>query len=161
MLYNDLGKSGISVSTVGLGTWGIGGGTGWGNENNDRESIKIIQAALDNGINLIGTAPNYNFGHSEEIIGKAIVDRRHKVIIATKCGFWWKDERGSAHKEMDGVMIRRSLRPDTIREELETSLKRLQTDYVDIYFTHWPSVEPDFTPIKETIRIFQVIVRWK
>ncbi len=151
MNYKELGKSGTSISVIALGTWALGGGVGWGNAEDDAESIKIIHAALDNGINIMDTAPAYGFGHSEEVVGKAIKGRRDKAIVATKCGLWWNDERGSHFFEQEGKTVRRSLRPDTIREELEISLRRLQTDYVDLYFTHWPSVEPEFTPIAETM----------
>ena len=151
MQYRALGNSGINASVIGLGAWVMGGGTWWGKDPDDRESIATIHAALDAGMNLIDTAPAYGFGRSEEVVGKAIHDRRDKVVLATKCGMWWDDERGSAFFEMDGRMIRRSLRPDTIRIELENSLRRLGTDHIDLYQTHWPSIAPDITPIAESM----------
>jgi methylglyoxal reductase len=151
MNYQKLGKTGVDISVIALGTWALGGGVGWGDQHDDNESIKIIHAALDNGINIMDTAPAYGFGHSEEVVGKAIKDRRDKAIVATKCGLWWGDERGSFFFEQEGNKVNRTLRPDTIRDELEISLKRLQTDYIDIYFTHWPAIEPELTPIEETM----------
>jgi methylglyoxal reductase len=151
MNYRPLGNSGILASIVGLGAWVLGGGKMWGNDTDDCESIRAIRSALDCGINLIDTAPAYGFGRSEGVIGKAIQGRRSKVIIATKCGLWWNDRRGSFFTDFDGKKLYRSLRPDTIRIELEASLCRLRTDYIDLYQTHWPSVLPDFTPIADTM----------
>jgi methylglyoxal reductase len=149
--YRKLGASGISTSVVGLGTWVTGGGAPWGADPDDAESVQAIHAALDGGVNMIDTAPAYGFGRSEEVVGKAIQSRRDQVILATKCGLWWADDRGSAFCDYDGRAIRRSLRPDTIREEIELSLRRLQTDVIDLYQTHWPAVEPDNTPIADTM----------
>lgn len=151
MRYRALGNSGIEASVVGLGTWVTGGGEFWGQTPEHDESIRAIHAALDAGVNLIDTAPVYGFGLSEEIVGKAIQDRRDKVVVATKCGLWWKDDRGSAFFERDSRMVRRCLRPATIREEIELSLKRLGTDRIDLYQTHWPSVDPDKTSISDTM----------
>ena len=151
MKFRPIGKSGIEASVVALGTWGIGGGPNWA-DTDDAYSVGTIHKALDLGINMIDTAPVYGNGHSEEMVGRALktVDRS-KVILSTKCGWWWKDDRGSEFMKRGDITLRRSLRPDTIREEIEMSLKRLGTDYIDIYFTHWPSIPPDLTPIAETM----------
>lgn len=116
-----------SISRVGLGTWAIGGWM-WGGSN-DAESIKTIQHALDIGISLIDTAPAYGFGHSEEVVGKALADqgRRDKAVLATKVGLEW----------VDGKVYRNST-PVRIRQEIEDSLRRLRTDRIDIYQVHWP-----------------------
>jgi methylglyoxal reductase len=151
MRYRALGSSGIEASVVGLGTWVTGGGEWWGGQADNSESIRAIHAALDAGVNLIDTAPCYGFGLSEEIVGKAIQGRRDKVVLATKCGLWWEDGRGSMFCDSDGRTIRRCLRPETIRVEIERSLQRLGTDHIDLYQTHWPSVDPDKTPISDTM----------
>ncbi len=150
MQYRTLGNSGIEASVVAMGTWVTGGGEMW-NGVDDAESLRAIDAALDRGVNFIDTAPAYGWGHSEEILGKAVRGRRDKVVIATKCGMWWEDPRGSFHYHLDGKDTFISLRPDTIAVEIENSLRRLGTDYIDLYQTHWPSKEPDLTPIEETM----------
>lgn len=151
MKTRPLGNSGLHASVVGLGTWVLGGGPVWGKDTEDAESIRTIHAALDSGINLIDTAPAYGWGRSEEVVGKALRGRRDGVIIATKCGLWTDDNRGSFFTEFDRRILRRSLRPDTITIEIERSLKRLGVDCIDLYQTHWPSAPPDFTPFADTM----------
>ncbi len=151
MKLRPLGATHLHASVVGLGTWVLGGGAVWGHDPNDAESIRAVHAALDAGINLIDTAPAYGWGRSEEVVGKAIRGRRDEVILATKCGLWTDDDRGSFFTEMDGRILRRSLRPDTITLEIERSLQRLGVEYIDLYQTHWPSVPPDFTRIEDTL----------
>lgn len=147
MIYRKLRKSNLQVSCIGLGTWAIGSGSDWG-QSDETESIKAIHASVERGVNLIDTAPCYNFGHSEEVVGKAIKGIRDKVIISTKCGVWWQSDVGNPFYEIDNVTMHRSLKPETIRQEIESSLQRLKTDYIDIYHTHWP--DPS-TPIDETV----------
>lgn len=151
MQYRTLGKTNISASAIALGTWAIGGGPWWG-DSDDNQSVKAIQAAIDAGVTLIDTAPAYGFGHSEEIVGKAIKGRRDKLILSTKCGLWWKDDRGTSFFEMGDKHVKRCLLPATIVEEVEISLRRLGTDYIDLYHTHWPSLEPDKYPIEDTMQ---------
>jgi len=153
MNHKPLGDSGIQASVIGLGAWVLGGGTVWGRDPDDRESVRTIQAALDLGINLVDTAPAYGFGRSERVVGEALKGRRDRAVIATKCGLWWEDRRGSFFANFDGRPIHRSLRPDTIQIEVEQSLQRLNTDRIDLYQTHWPSAPPDFTPIADTMAV--------
>ena len=126
----------LKASRVGLGTWAIGGWM-WGGSD-DRQSIRTIQAAVDQGITLIDTAPVYGFGHSEEIVGQALADggRRAKVVIATKVALDWKD----------GQPFRNASR-GRIMKEIDDSLRRLKTDVIDLYQVHWP--DPN-VPIEET-----------
>ncbi|MDR3225116.1 MAG: aldo/keto reductase [Clostridiales Family XIII bacterium] len=140
----------FETSTVALGTWAIGGGHWWG-DNDDQTSIDAIRKAVESGINLIDTAPPYGFGHSEEVVGKATADIRDKVRIATKCGLVWDTDEGAYFFEAEGRTVRRNLSESSIIKQLETSLRRLQTDHLDLYITHWQSV-PEFpTPIEETM----------
>ena len=127
--------TGIEVSRVGLGTWAIGGWM-WGGSN-EKESIKTIHTAIDSGITLIDTAPAYGFGRSEEIVGKALKDGlRNRVIIATKVGLDWNGDQPFRNASRARILA-----------EIDASLKRLRTDYIDIYQVHWPDPE---TPIEET-----------
>ncbi len=154
MRKRALGQSGIKASVVGLGTWGIGGWMWGGSE--EAESVASIQAAIDAGIDLIDTAPIYGFGVSEEIVGKAIAGRREKVILATKCGLICGSEKGehkfnSTAKGLDPnghIPIMQYLGPESIRREVEGSLARLGTDYIDLHQTHWQDPK---TPIEDTM----------
>jgi aryl-alcohol dehydrogenase-like predicted oxidoreductase len=128
-----LGKNGPQLTRIGLGTWAIGGAGwkfGWGSQD-DADSVDVIHEALDIGINWIDTAAVYGLGHSEEIVGKAVAGRRDKVFIATKCG----------RKEAPDGSIVGVLDAARIRAELEASLKRLKTEWIDLYQIHFP--DPD------------------
>jgi methylglyoxal reductase len=153
MKQKPLGNSNLHASTIALGAWVLGGGSVWGREPDDAESIRAIQGAIDLGMNLIDTAPAYGWGRSERVVGKALKGRRDRAILATKCGLWWEDARGSFFTDFDGKKLYRSLRPDTLQIEIDNSLRRLGTDYIDLYQTHWPSVPPDHTPIADTMAV--------
>ena len=146
MEYRPLGASGIEASVVGLGAWAIGGWL-WGGTD-ERKSVEAIQAAIGAGINLIDTAPAYGMGVSESIVGKAVAGRREQVVIATKCGIVWHTDKGTPFVNQSGKTMHRYLGAGSIRYELEQSLKRLGTDYVDLYQTHW---QDETTPIEETM----------
>ncbi len=136
MKTKRLGNSELWVTPIGLGTWAIGGGDnpyGWGAQD-DEDSIRTIQHAVDVGINWIDTAKGYGHGHSEEIVGQALKGRRDKVNIATKCGILWKE---------DGSDIYGHLKAESIKREVESSLQRLQTDVIDLYQIHWPLPDED------------------
>lgn len=137
MRFIQLGSSGIEVSVIGLGTW-VMGGWFWGGSDTD-ESIRAIHASLEKGINLIDTAPGYGKeGLAERIIGKALKCKREKVVIATKCGLVWHKKHGQEFFKYDGYSIYRHLGKESIKYEIEKSLQRLKTDYIDLYQTHWP-----------------------
>ena len=150
MQYRAINSAGIEASAIGLGTAAIGG-TDPAAPPDDRQSIRAIHAAVDHGINLIDTAPSYGWGHAEEIVGQAIGDRRDKVIIATKCGVWWQDQRGSYNGTKNGKETYVSLRPDTITIEVEESLRRMGVDHIDLLQCHKPAIPPEETPIEETM----------
>jgi len=146
ILTRTIGRSGINASAVGLGTWAIGGWM-WGGTD-ERQSIAAIQASIDAGISLIDTAPAYGMGLAETIVGKAIAGRRDKVVLVTKCGLVWHVNEGAYFFHQDGKPVHRYLGAASIRHEVEESLKRLETDYIDHYVTHWQDAT---TPIAETV----------
>ena len=117
----------IKVSPVAIGTWAIGGWM-WGGTD-EAESVATIRTAFEHGINIVDTAPVYGFGRSEEIVGKAIAEGglRADVLIATKAGLQW-----------DGGRVSRNASRARILREVEDSLRRLRTDYIDVYQVHWP-----------------------
>jgi len=133
MQTKKLGSSDMHITPIGIGAWAIGGGGwafGWGPQD-DNDSIAAIHAALDRGINWIDTAAVYGLGHSEEVVARALKNRSPKPYVFTKCARVW-NERGE---------IGKSLKADSIRLEVEASLRRLQVDVIDLYQIHWP--EPD------------------
>ena len=146
----NIGQSGIEASVVAIGAWAIGGDSQWG-PSDDSESIRTIHRARELGVTLLDTAPAYGLGHSEEVVGKALLGRRGDYVLSTKCGLRWDIEEGALMMERDGVRIVRNTRPQRLAEELEMSLRRLKTDYLDIYIVHWQEL-PEFPcPIAETM----------
>lgn len=152
MLTREIGASGIAASAIGLGTWAIGGWM-WGGTDEDR-SIAAIQASVDAGVSLIDTAPAYGQGVAEEIVGKALKGRRDKVVLATKCGLVWHTQKGNHFFDYDGKPVHRYLGKDEIIYEVEQSLTRLGTDYIDHYITHW---QDPTTPITETMEALEAL----
>lgn len=146
MKMRTLGSSGIEASVIGLGTWAMGGWM-WGGTD-EKASIMAIQASLDAGVNLIDSAPAYGLGMSEVLVGKAIRRRRDKVVLSTKCGLVWHTTQGKHFFNEADKPVHRYLGGESIRYELEESLRRLQTDYVDLYQTHW---QDPTTPVFETM----------
>ncbi|MBC7327092.1 aldo/keto reductase [bacterium] len=142
MELRRLGDSTLNVSVIGLGTWVMGGV--WWAEPDDMQSIEAIKVSLENGVNLIDTAPAYGYGRAERLVGQAIKGMRDKVVIATKCGLVW-DEKGN---------ISNNLKRDSLLREIDASLERLGVDVIDLYQVHWP--DPN-TPIKETFETLEEI----
>jgi aryl-alcohol dehydrogenase-like predicted oxidoreductase len=141
----DVAGTPLSMTRVALGTWAIGG-LMWGGTD-DANAIATIRGALEHGINIIDTAPAYGFGHSEEIVGKALAEGklRSRVVIASKVGLEWRD----------GQVFRNSSR-DRILKEIDDSLRRLRTDVIDIYQVHWPD---QAVPIEETAETMLLLLR--
>jgi aryl-alcohol dehydrogenase-like predicted oxidoreductase len=139
--FVDIPDTHLIVSRVALGTWAMGGWM-WGGTDT-RESIATIHAALTQGINLIDTAPAYGFGVSEEIVGAALDGVRTQAVIATKTGLEWRD----------GKVYRNASRA-RIMQEVDDSLRRLRTDYIDIYQVHWPD---PLVPVEETAEAMRML----
>ncbi len=146
----EIGKSGIKVPFLGLGTWAIGGGTWWG-PSDDALSIQTIEEAIDRGIVWIDTAPIYGIYHSEEVVGKAIRGKRDKIVLSTKCGLQWRHETSMFHTAVDGETVYRDLSRQSIMDDLDHSLLTLGTDYIDVYYTHWQTKDPSVYPYEETM----------
>jgi aryl-alcohol dehydrogenase-like predicted oxidoreductase len=139
MKYRNLGKSGLKVSEIGLGSLEFGG------RLNEQESIAVINQALDQGINFIDTADVYSNGKSEEFVGKAVKGKRSRVVIASKFGIG----TGESPNDYGGSRAH-------IMEAIHASLKRLDTDYIDLYYIHWPDAT---APIEETLRTLNSLVQ--
>ncbi len=152
MLIREIGASGIEASVIGLGTWAIGGWM-WGGTD-EAKSVAAIQASVDAGVTLIDTAPAYGQGVAEDIVGKALKGRRDKVVLATKCGLVWYTQKGNHFFDYDGRPVHRYLGKDAIIYEVEQSLTRLGTDYIDHYITHW---QDPTTPIAETMEALETL----
>jgi aryl-alcohol dehydrogenase-like predicted oxidoreductase len=143
----QLGNSDLKITPIGYGAWAIGGGNwefAWGAQD-DAESIKTIERALDAGINWIDTAAIYGLGHSEEVVAKALKNSGKKPYIFTKCSMRWDADR----------QIYRSLKAASIEEELENSLRRLKVETIDLYQIHWPNPEGELEEGWETLARFQ------
>ena len=138
MRYNRLEGLDIVPSCIGFGCWPLGG-HGWGKVSSP-EIIKAVHKAIDCGVNFFDTAPIYGLGHSEELLGKALGSKRKDVIIATKVGLTWK--KGKTFQKFTDSS------PANISREIGESLKRLNTDYIDLYQIHWP--DPN-TPLEDTL----------
>src|SRR5262249_5512636 len=133
MKTKQLGNSDLSLTPIGVGAWAMGGSGwafAWGAQDDD-ESIAAIRAALDKGVNWIDTAAVYGLGHSEEVVGRTVKGMSNPPYIFTKCARIWNENRE----------IGKSLKADSIRREVESSLRRLQVERIDLYQIHWP--EPD------------------
>jgi len=149
-----LGNSDLHLTPIGFGAWAIGGGNwefAWGPQE-DRESIAAIHRALDLGVNWIDTAAIYGLGHSEEVVARALKTTSHKPLVFTKCSMRWHQDRS----------IYRSLKADSLAEELEGSLRRLGVETIDLYQIHWPNPEAEIEEGWEALARFreQGKIRW-
>lgn len=151
MRYKHFRNANVDVSALAVGTWAIGG-SGYG-EVNEKDSIAAIQAMFDGGVNLVDTAPDYGVGYSETVVGKALQGYdRSKILVSTKCGasaLTLKSARTGTGYSRDG-------RYEDILYECEQSLRRLNTDYIDFYFVHWPDLD---TPFSETMEAMNTLKR--
>jgi aryl-alcohol dehydrogenase-like predicted oxidoreductase len=166
-MKRTLGKSGIEVSAVGMGCWAIGGPwswaqpgeepfpAGWG-KTDDAESIRAIHAGLDAGVNFFDTAANYGAGHSEVILGQALKGNRDQVVIATKFGHIVNEQEKVVYGDFDLLL-------GNVRGDIENSLRRLQTDYVDVYQLHHGSYDPELgAEVREVLEdlVKEGKIRW-
>ena len=149
-----LGQEGPEITTIGFGCWAMGGlgreggwAGSWGTQD-DQESVEAVHVALDQGVNWFDTAAAYGLGHSEEVLGRALGARRKDVVVATKCGLVW-DAQGD---------ISNNGQYDSIMREADASLRRLGTDYIDLYQMHWPDTGAKAPP-EETMRAMDDLIK--
>lgn len=158
MEYKKLNGTNVKISQLVFGAYPIGGWF-WGGSN-EKDAIEAMDAAIDNGVTTIDTAPVYGMGHSESIVGKVIQGKREEVKILTKFGMRWDITKGvlafdSYDNDGNPIQIYKFNGKESIIEECERSLKRLRTDYIDLYQMHWPE---NTTPIEETMEALQILL---
>ncbi len=157
MQYQELGRSGIDVSRVALGTWGLGGGSVWTDKDSTAdEAISLLSACREHGINYIDTAPVYGTGASEELLGKALKGRRHEFILQSKCSLNWRGDGGNFHYERDGYTVNNDTSAKAVVKDVEDSLKRMDTDYLDSVIVHYVCKS---WPVEETVEALEGLVR--
>ena len=157
MQYKQLGNSELKVSQIALGTWGLGGGSVWSDRDSTAaEASRLLDACKEQGINYIDTAPVYGTGASEELLGAALAGRRHDFILQTKCSLNWRGEGGNFHYSRDGYTVNNDTRPEAIRRDVEDSLRRMKTDYLDSVIVHY--VCKSF-PVAETVGALEELIR--
>ena len=150
MKYRDLGTTGLTVSEVGFGVWTVS--TGWWGKIEEAQGVDLLVKAFDHGVNLFDTGDTYGLGYGEEILAKALKGQRHDIVISTKFGYDFY-----THQEREGHTERpQDFSPEFIRYACEQSLRRLDTDYIDLYQMHRPDPA---TPIEETLRALDDLVR--
>lgn len=138
MKYQKLGNTDITVSKVSLGTWGLGGGSVWTDHDSTAEDAShLLDICEENGINYIDTAPVYGTGTSEELLGKALKGRRDHFVLQTKCSLNWRNEGGNFHYSRDGYTVNNDTSHKAIKKDVEDSLTRMQTDYIDSVIVHY------------------------
>ena len=157
MIYRKLGTSNITVSKIALGTWGIGGGSVWTDHNTTvKETAELLSACREQGINYIDTAPVYGTGASEELLGKALKGQRQDFVLQTKCSLNWRGEGGNFHYSRDGYTVNNDTRAEAIRRDVEDSLVRMDTDYIDSVIVHYVCKS---WPVEETVSALEALVK--
>jgi len=159
MEYRKFGQTELEVSELAFGAWAIGGWL-WGGADS-KDAIHAIETAVDNGMTTIDTAAVYGFGLSEELTGKAVKGKRSRVQILTKFGLVWDEKKGKfyfATKDNEGkdIDIYSYASKEKVISDCEKSLKRLNTDYIDLYQIHWPDKT---TPVSETMEALEILIQ--
>ncbi|MBQ1679254.1 MAG: aldo/keto reductase [Oscillospiraceae bacterium] len=157
MNHQRLGNSELKVSVIALGTWGLGGGSVWSDRDSSAaETARLLDACREHGVNYIDTAPVYGTGASETLLGEALRGRRHDFVLQTKCSLNWRGEGGNFHYARDGCTVNNDTRPQAIRRDVEDSLRRMRTDYLDSVIVHY--VCKSF-PAAETVGVLEELIR--
>ena len=157
MRYQKLGNTDIDVSVIALGTWGLGGGSVWTDRDSTVEDTRnLLDICREYGVNYIDTAPVYGTGASEELLGRALKGRRQDFILQSKCSLNWRNEGGNFHYERDGYTVNNDTRAAAVKKDVEDSLRRMQTGYLDSVIVHY--VCGSF-PVEETVGALEDLVR--
>ena len=158
MKYQKLGKTDLNASVISFGTWGLGGGSVWSDLSVDLGQVEnLLDAASDLGINYIDTAPVYGTGVSEELLGQALKKgRRDKFLLQTKCSLNWRGDGGNFHYERDGYTVNNDTSARAVRRDVEDSLRRMGTDYIDLIVVHYVCKS---WPVEETMGALQDMIR--
>ena len=157
MRYQKLGNTDIDVSVIALGTWGLGGGSVWTDRDSTVEDTRnLLDICREYGVNYIDTAPVYGTGASEELLGRALKGRRQDFILQSKCSLNWRNEGGNFHYERDGYTVNNDTRASAVKKDVEDSLRRMGTDYLDSVIVHY--VCGSF-PVEETVGALENLVR--
>ena len=146
MELRTFGRTGLTVSAMGFGSWPMAGQNRYG-AIEDADAIKAIQRALDAGVTCVDTAPSYGWGHAEEVVGQALAGRRHQVTLVTKCGLAQQPGQVRAARDISRVGL---------FQHIEDSLRRIQTDVIDVYLIHWPT---ESSPYEESFQAMDDLVR--
>ncbi len=157
MKYQKLGNSDIEVSVISLGTWALGGGSVWTDRNmTEEDTRRLLYACRDCGINYIDTAPVYGTGISEELLGSALKGQRNDFVLQSKCSLNWRQEGGAFHYTRDGYIVENDTRASAVKRDVEDSLRRMQTDYLDSVIVHYVC---DKYPVEETVGALEEMIR--
>ncbi len=158
MKYQKLGKTDLEASVVSFGAWGIGGGSVWPDMALGVPEVeRLLDAATDLGINYIDTAPVYGTGASEELLGQALKGgRRDKFLLQTKCSLNWRNDGGNFHYQRDGYTVNNDTSARAVRQDVEDSLRRMQTDYLDLIVVHYVCGS---WPVEETMSALQQLIK--
>lgn len=157
MKYQKLGKTDLNASVVAMGAWGIGGGTVWPDMALTVKDVeRLLDAAIDLGVNYIDTAPVYGTGVSEDLLGKALKGRRDKFLVQTKCSLNWRGDGGNFHYERDGVTVNNDTSARAVKQDVEDSLKRMDLDYLDLIVVHYVCKS---WPVEETMGALQELIK--
>lgn len=157
MKYMNLGNTGIEVSQIAFGTWGIGGGIVWPDMALDAGHVRaLLKEAKDLGINYIDTAPVYGTSMSEKLLGEALKGQREDFVLQTKCSLNWRGDGGNYHYSRDGVTVNNDTSARAVKQDVEDSLLRLQTDYIDSVVVHYVCKS---WPVEETMGALQDLIK--
>lgn len=157
MKYQSLGNTNIQISKVSLGAWGLGGGSVWTDgDSTVEDTIQLLEACKEAGINYIDTAPVYGTGVSETLLGEALKTRREDFIVQTKCSLNWRGDGGNFHYSRDGYTVNNDTSYKAIKQDVEDSLKRMQLDYIDCLIVHYVCKS---WPVEETVKALEELVQ--